>query len=218
MRMLLVLLWLGGFLCGLAMGFPAGPPNSAVRIPSTGGPPKAGQLDVTANNAVTGLTSERIPFWKSTGGLGDTNSSWSPGTNTLSLSGLITIPTYGIGNVTNRTSGIVTENLFWYIAASAGVCAASPCSFNQFGGFISSVTRSAIGTYTVNLTPGFWVNLQKYCFVTAQRLAIAAPTTCRSGTDMPLNGDSFTFLCERASPNQNVDEGWNIICAGSRTN
>lgn len=227
MRILLSLL----LLCNLAQAFPAGAPNSAIRIPSTGGIPKAGALDISKSAAVTGLTNPFIPFWNGAGGvgLGNSDCQWNSGTSTHTCSATnFTFSGYATGTgptgiILDSTGKIVLNDMHATLAqvtnGTVG-CTTSPCTFTQnpiTNAAISTITRTGTGGYSVNFTASFWT---------------AAPT-CVVGHDENVTGSVGDFICGLSSTVtttaatvqchkisgalSNTDGRFSIVCIGRRT-
>lgn len=219
MKTLVALLLL---LPSLALSYPAGPANSVVRVPPAGGPVTTGAVDLTKSAAVTGLGANAIPFWNGVGavGLGNSNCTWNSGTLTLTCGDTVIFSGLASANFRDlritSTGQLESLNTEVVSARFTAQCTVSPCAFAQEPNVaghsaFNTITRGALGSYTVNFTGGFW-SVAPICRATPFLSVFfgvcnitAAPTTA-----------SFTFACARTTNAVQLDIIAFISCQGQR--
>ena len=113
-----------------------------------------------------------------------------------------------VGGVTSNTSGM--ERVERALIAS---CTSTPCTITrQSGSWLSSVTRSTTGTYTLNFVAGMFTSAPS-CFFTAGANSgsngshvsyITAPTTSSAGIIVESGSAAL------------VDQTFDVICMGAR--
>lgn len=117
-------------------------------------------------------------------------------------------------NVASQSPGMerVERVLFAGNGTGTTVCSSSPCSIvSQSGAWVSSVTRSGAGAYTVNFAPGVF-STAPTCLCTEVDLANAG--FCSLNGAIPTTSGVTIFT--RTTGVNGVDEAANVICMGAR--
>lgn len=113
---------------------------------------------------------------------------------------------YLANSVVSNSSGVESFNRLIVNATGAGVCSSSPCTISyQSGNWVSSVTRTATGNYTVNFQPGIFSDVPT-CLVNGNQfffVQVNTPTT-----------SAFSYVVENASASAVDDDNMNVICMG----
>lgn len=97
------------------------------------------------------------------------------------------------------------------IALSAD-CTTSPCTIDSnYGGMLSTVTRSATGTYSLNFTASFWSSGPS-CTVSG---TAGGNQVCLLNTS-GLSTTSYGVKCKTANTGADVDSRFSVTCHGPR--
>jgi len=114
-----------------------------------------------------------------------------------------------IGSVTTNASSAYKIESAAIGASGSTACTSSPCTIGwQSGSWISSVTRSTTGTYTVNFTSGMF-SAAPSCFLTNY----SSSGACKIDTLESIS--SFGVNCYTLL-NANTDMAFRIMCMGPR--
>lgn len=107
--------------------------------------------------------------------------------------------------VTDNTS---TERIERAYIAGGGSCASSPCTItSQSGAWLSSVTRTGAGSYTLNFVSGIFSAVPNCMILAATEIAEAGAT----GTST-----TFLFVTADAAGTPSDSSRINVICMGPR--
>jgi hypothetical protein len=111
-----------------------------------------------------------------------------------------------VGSVTSNSAGL--ERIERATIAEAANCTSSPCTITrQSGSWLSSVTRSAAGQYTLNIAAGIFSS-PPTCSCISNQAGCAQPVTPTS--------TSFVFYTQDSAATPVDAQKINIICQGAR--
>lgn len=118
-----------------------------------------------------------------------------------------------VGGVTSNTSGMErVERAFINGGTVSTDCSSSPCTVtSQSGTWITSVTRSGTGTYTVNIATGIF-SAQPNCTGTAETGSAYGSILQRVSAGSSTSLQILTL----SSPTTTADMRFSIICQGPR--
>ena len=115
-----------------------------------------------------------------------------------------------VGSVTSNSSGLERVERVM-VSEDPAACSASPCTItNQTGSWVSSVTRSGTGTYTVNIAAGIF-STRPSCFVTGQ-VGGAARTCNNNGANTTTTVPIACF----SNSGANIDMAFQVLCMGPK--
>lgn len=206
----------------VALGYPAGPPNTVVRVPPGGGPVKAGAVDLTKSAAVTGLGANSIPYFNGSGGLGLQNLPCTFSASKIDCDNATNIQFRSLTSGIHR--GDSSGNIFtvnqWTIATRPTTfvaCTSSPCAFQEspasYPG-VSSIVRTGLGVYRVDFTGGFW-SIAPSCMVTSGgQGSSGTPGVCNPNGLVTTT--QFGFVCGRTTTGSAHDDSFYVHCVGPR--
>ena len=130
----------------------------------------------------------------------------STGTGSAAQAPTLTALAAIAGSVTSTTSG--QEHLERaFINGSSGTCSSSPCTLDSNTPGISSVTRSAAGTYLVNFLSSTFSNTPT-CIIGSNNATLLC-----AGAISGASSSSYPFSCF-TSAGVNTDARFAIICMG----
>lgn len=107
-----------------------------------------------------------------------------------------------VGSVTSGSSGMLRTEY----ARVTATCSASPCTVDQSGSWLTSITRSGTGAYTVNFATGMW-SAAPACTMTCN-IGSCGTTTSPTTTSWVIFGQNLSAVA--------TDMRFDIICTGPR--
>lgn len=123
-----------------------------------------------------------------------------------------------VGSVTSSSTGSErTERVIWGGSASGGVptsvCSSTPCTIVQGTPAVTSVTRSGVGTYTINFASGTFSTVPTCTFSAGWNGVVS---TGWAGPAGPTTSSTAMSLISLNSSNAAADYVVSAICVGPR--
>lgn len=97
----------------------------------------------------------------------------------------------------------------------APTCTASPCTFLNPTGGVSTVTRASAGTYSINWIAGAWRSGSRpFCFPKFDRGVLAARSV--NGGAETVTSTVYSFQSQESTNGSATDSGFDVVCWGYR--
>lgn len=178
-----------------------------------GGGGAGGYIDAVISGPLAATYSYAVGAGGTLGGPGTSGKSGGAGG-----SGIIIVDEYYgsmnapllVGSVTSNTSGLERVE-----RASFPKCTASPCtSLTQSGSWLTSVTRSSVGSYVLNIASGMF-SATPACICSSADTS-TGNTICTPGVWGTNNSTTITFSTNNNTAGPPIDSSVSIICMGPR--
>ena len=117
-----------------------------------------------------------------------------------------------IGQVSSNTTG---QERIERVSVNGSVCSSSPCTLaSQTGSWVTSITRSATGSYTLNIAAGMFTSAPICMIQNALLLATSHVVFGINQSSATTTAVSFTSSTATGAAAQ--DSAFNIICMGAK--
>jgi hypothetical protein len=164
----------------------------------------------TRVSAVTAVTTTSANVATSSTGITIGNAPFNIECSKVGADFIATRNIVGSFNEMNTTPSLARPILF-SVNTAYGTCSSSPCTLSaNYGGVITSVTRSSAGNYVMNMSG---LSATPNCAFTVANSTSGFSPVCQAFSQ---SSSAISFQCGIQNANGTQDVGLNIICHGSK--